>query len=195
MPIISNVYAETQVNIFTEKKIYSYGDFLTFTIEVSEVTGEIGILHIIDEAGKRSSAIPIEISELNTVIPSPFPFESPVYPLGKYILEVQYAGITSIAEFELVDSGNIVIPLWIREFAKFWYNGAITDTEYATGIEFLIKEGIIVVPQSETEQNSDDIKIPTWVKISTGWWIDREVSDREYAQSLEYLIKVGIIQV
>jgi len=189
-----NVNALSSIDIYTEKQVYSYGDTLTFTIEVSEVTGEDAILHIIDESGKRSSAIPIAIKDLKTVIPSPYPFEAEVYPLGKYTLQIEYSGNTDSVEFELNDSGKIVIPVWIREFSKYWYNDEISDQEFANAIEFLIKEGIIVVPQSQS-QTADEVKIPEWIKSSTGWWIDRMISDSEYAASIEYLIKVGIIVV
>ncbi len=191
----SVVYATPAVSIYTEKEIYSYGDFLTFTIEVSEITGESAILYIIDESGKKSSAIPIPITELKTEGPSPFPFESNVYPLGMYTLEIQYSGNSSMTEFELIDSGNIVIPLWIREFAKYWYNGAITDVEFSNGIGFLIKEGIIIVPETQNKETSDEVKIPEWVKATTGWWIDRQISDMEFAKGIEFLIEKGIIIV
>ena len=192
---MSVVYATPTVSIYTEKEIYSYGDFLSFTIQVSEITGEPAILYIIDESGKKSSAIPIPITELETEVPSPFPFESNVYPLGMYTLEIQYSGSSSVTEFELIDSGNIVIPLWIRELAKYWYNGAITDVEFSNGIGFLIKEGIIVVPETQNQKTSDEVKIPEWFKASTGWWIDRQISDVEFAQGIEFLIKEGIIVV
>jgi len=191
----SVVYATPTVSIYTEKEIYSYGDFLSFTIQVSEITGEPAILYIIDEAGKKSSAIPIPVIELKTKVPSPFPFESNVYPLGMYTLEIQYSGSSSMTEFELIDSGNIVIPLWIRELAKYWYNGAITDMEFSNGIGFLIKEGIIVIPETQNQKTSDEVKIPEWVKDSTGWWIDRQISDVEFAKGIEFLIKEGIIVV
>jgi len=191
----SVVYATPTVSIHTEKEIYSYGDFLSFTIQVSEITGEPAILYIIDEAGKKSSAIPIPVIELKTKVPSPFPFESNVYPLGMYTLEIQYSGSSSMTEFELIDSGNIVIPLWIRELAKYWYNGAITDMEFSNGIGFLIKEGIIVIPETQNQKTSDEVKIPEWVKDSTGWWIDRQISDVEFAKGIEFLIKEGIIVV
>lgn len=190
---IPYVHAIQSISIQTEKELYSYGDTLSFTIEVSEITGEDAILHIVDEVGKRSSAIPISITDLKTVIPSPFPFEAAVYPQGKYTLEIEYSGNSDTAKFELKDSGNIVIPLWIREVSKYWYNNEISDLEFADGIEFLIKEGIIIVPQSESQTPGNEVKIPNWVKTSTGWWIDRIISDNEYAASLEYLIKAGII--
>ncbi len=191
----SVVYATPTVSIHTEKEIYSYGDFLSFTFEVSEITGEPAILYIIDESGKKSSAIPIPVTELKTKVPSPFPFESNVYPLGMYTLEIQYSGSSSMTEFELIDSGNIVIPLWIKELAKYWYNGAITDVEFSNGIGFLIKEGIIVVSETQNQKTSDEVKIPEWVKDSTGWWIDRQISDVEFAKGIEFLIKEGIIVV
>ena len=58
------------ISIEVEKEIYNYGDFLVFIVEVSEVTGDFAILHIIDENGKSSSAIPIQITESRMVIPS-----------------------------------------------------------------------------------------------------------------------------
>lgn len=189
------VYGQSTINIYTEKEIYSYGDFLTFTIDVSEITDEFAILHIIDDAGKKSSAIPIKITGLQTVVPSPFPFEAEVYPLGMYVLEVEYSGSKSTTEFELIDSGNVVIPSWVREFAKYWYNGAISDQEFANAIEFLIKEEIIVVPNFESQTSIGKTVIPKWIKASTGWWIDRIISDNEYASALEYLIKAGIVVV
>lgn len=192
---IPNVNAVSSVNIYTEKEVYSYGETLTFTIEVSEITGEFAILHIIDESGEKSSAIPISITELKTVIPSPYPFEVTVYPQGKYTLEIEYSGNSDTVEFELIDSGNIVIPLWIREISKYWYNDVISDIEFADGIEFLIKEGIIIVQQTESHSTTTEVTIPNWVKKSTGWWIDGIISDREYAAALEYLIKAGIIVV
>ncbi len=189
------VYAAPSVSINTEKELYSYGDFLSFTIHVSEITGESAILHIIDESGIKSSAIPIPITELKTEVPSPFPFESNVYPQGWYTLEIQYSGSSSITEFELIDSGNIVIPLWIKELAKYWYNGAISNKEFAQGIGFLIKEGIIVVPETQNQKTTDEVKIPEWFKASTWWWIDKQISDIEFAQGIGFLIKEGIIVV
>ncbi len=58
------VYAEPSVNIIMEKTTYSYCEKLFYIIEVSEITGESAIIHIRDEAGKGSSAIPIPITNL-----------------------------------------------------------------------------------------------------------------------------------
>ena len=190
---IPNTYANPTISIQTDKEIYSYGDFLSFTIQVSELTGESAILHIIDQLGQSSSAISIPITQLNTVVPSPYPFESAVYPQGMYTLNIEYSGSSDSAEFELIDSGKIMIPYWVRDFSKYWYNDEISDKEFAKGIEFLVKENIIVVSQSTSQGLVNEVKIPNWIKTSTGWWIEEKISDMEFVKSIEYLIKVGII--
>ncbi|MGI0064572.1 MAG: hypothetical protein ACREAL_06845 [Nitrosopumilaceae archaeon] len=190
---ISNVYAAPIVKIDTDKNTYSYGDFLSFTVQVSEITGELATLHIIDESGKSSSAIPISITESKTVVPSPYPFELTVYPQGRYILNIEYSGSSDSAEFELIDSGKIMIPFWVRDFSKYWYNDEISDNEFAKAIEFLVKENIIVVPQSTSQGTGEEVKIPNWIKTNTGWWVQGKISDMEFAKSIEYLIKIGII--
>jgi len=189
MSSTSVVYATPTVSIYTEKEIYSYGDFLTFTIEVSEITEDVAILHIIDELGKSSSDIPIQITELKTVVPSPFPFESEVYPLGTYTLEIQYSDSTDTTEFELIDSGKFLLPMGTKQVAVAWIEGDISDTFF---IKFLIEQNPTLF---STEQNSEpeNVKIPHWVKAPTAWWIDKKISDKEFATAFEYLIKVGII--
>ena len=37
------------------------------------------------------------------------------------------------------------VPDWIRNNAKWWAEGQITEDDFVTGIEFLVKQGIIKV--------------------------------------------------
>ena len=189
---IVEVLASPTVMIYPDRTTYSYGDYLSITIEVSEVIDETAILHISDEFGKGSSAIPIPISEQKTEITFPFPFESSIYPEGKYFLEIQYAGITNSTEYNLVDSGKIVIPYLVKDLLGYWYIGKFSDNEYADGIGILIEDGIIVVPEAENQEESE-VKIPDWIKTNTKWWLEGKISDAEYAQGIEYLIKAGVI--
>ena len=50
------------LEIIMEKTTYSYCEKLFYTIKVSEVTGNPAIIHIRDETGKGSSAIPFPIT-------------------------------------------------------------------------------------------------------------------------------------
>ena len=41
------------------------------------------------------------------------------------------------------DTTELNIPEWIKNNAVWWAEGQIDDNSFATGIEFMIKEGII----------------------------------------------------
>ncbi len=38
------------------------------------------------------------------------------------------------------------IPDWIKNNAGWWAEGAIDDDSFVQGIQFLIKEGILIIP-------------------------------------------------
>lgn len=192
---IPNSFATSTVTIQMDKTVYSYGEKLFYVIEVSEVTGEVATIFIRDSEGNRSSGIPVAISELKTPVPSVYPFEKEVYPLGKYFIDVEYSGASDSIEFELIDAGNIVIPFWIKQVTAFWVSDQISDETFADAIEFLIENEIIIVPQTETESTPNSTQIPRWIKTNAVWWLQEKISDTDFALGIQYLIKIGIIVV
>ena len=190
LPTIS---AESSVTIVMEKTTYSYCERLFYIIEVSEVTGEYAIIHIRDESGKGSSAIPIEIANLKNPIPSPFAFEKEVFPLGKYFVDVEYADSKFTAEFNLVDSDNICIPEAIKQFMIEWLNGKMPDGYLMDAFQRHVDDKLIHIPFEINEKNILDIDIPDWVKNVAYWWIQGGVSDKEFTQMINYLINKNII--
>lgn len=89
---------------------------------------------------------------------------------------------------------EFVLPEWIKNNANWWSTDQITADEFALGIEFMIKEGIIKVPQTEVLQESAN-EIPDWVKKNAGWWSEDLISDQEFVNGLQFLISNGIISV
>ena len=86
------------------------------------------------------------------------------------------------------------IPNWVKNNAGWWAEGQIPDSAFVQGIQFLIKEGIIVVPATENETH-DGSNIPEWIKTNAGWWAEGQIDDRTFANGIEFLINVGIIVV
>lgn len=195
LSFLPNAFAEPTISIVMDKTTYSYCEKLFYTIKVSEVTGQPAIIHLRDETGKGSSAIPINISDFENPVPSLVPFEAEVFPLGKYFIDVEYSGSKYTAEFELIDSGNVCIPAWIKQLAYYWVTDQISDSSFKDGIEFLIEKEIIIIPKTEVNSSSKEITIPSWVKLNAGWWIEEKISDDDFAKALQYLIKVGIIVI
>ena len=55
------------------------------------------------------------------------------------------------------DSG---IPAWIKNNAGWWADGQIDDSSFLQGIQYLIKEGIMVIPSTETSDLHSPKKFP-----------------------------------
>jgi len=86
------------------------------------------------------------------------------------------------------------IPEWVKNNAGWWASGQIPDSAFIDGIEFLIKEEIIVVPVADT-QSENESNIPEWIKTNAGWWASGQIDDKTFATGIEFLIKIGLIVV
>ena len=88
------------------------------------------------------------------------------------------------------------VPNWIKNNAGWWADGLIDDSAFLQGIQYLIKEGIMVIPPTETTDTSQsDQQVPAWIKNTAGWWADDKISEIEFVNGLQYLIKVGIMVI
>ncbi|MEX2348880.1 MAG: 6-bladed beta-propeller, partial [Nitrosopumilaceae archaeon] len=90
---------------------------------------------------------------------------------------------------------EVVIPEWVRNTAKWWAQGAILDSDFVTGIQYMINQKIINIPRDESVKTGSDVTIPSWIKINAGWWSDKKISDKDFAAGIQYLISRGIIKI
>jgi hypothetical protein len=90
-----------------------------------------------------------------------------------------------------------IIPDWIKTHAEWWANGQISDRTYLLGIEYLVKEGVIITEQTGDSDftSPGSPKIPKWIKANAEWWSNGQISDIAYVSGIQHLIKVGIIKV
>jgi TusA-related sulfurtransferase len=87
------------------------------------------------------------------------------------------------------------IPSWIKNNAGWWADNTIDDDSFIQGIQFLIKEGIIKIPNTTQSSESTSSEIPSWIKNNAGWWADNTIDDDSFIQGIQFLIKEGILQV
>ena len=74
-------------------------------------------------------------------------------PLADKVVELGKQGLSQVTydgeilwDYEAsADTGNLEIPQWIRDNAKWWSEGLITDQDYINGLQFLIQKGVIKV--------------------------------------------------
>jgi hypothetical protein len=191
--VSSAVFAEPQMTATIEKTTYTYCEKLAYTIEVSEVTGDLAIIHIRDETDKKSRPIQIPIEKLSNPIPSAYPFQKDIFPSGKYFIDIEYSGATTTLEFDLIDSDNLCISQAMKPLIIRWVNGEFTDGMLISGFQNLVDSKLLDIPYEITEKNIDKIKIPQWVKSVGNGWIMGMISDQMFAKNLQYLIDQKII--
>ena len=86
------------------------------------------------------------------------------------------------------------IPNWIKNNAKWWSQGQIDDSEFVKGIQYMIQNGIMKIPQTQSGSSSSQ-QIPSWIKNNAGWWANGKISDDEFVRGIQYLISTGTIQI
>ena len=105
-------------------------------------------------------------------------------------------------------TSQTTIPDWIRNNAKWWSEGAIGDSDFTSGIQFMIKENIMIIPDLPEEVTQMELKdekramgmereqnVPDWVRNNAGWWADGLISDQDFVSGIKYLVEQGIIRV
>jgi len=186
------------VEISTSKIDYTHGDYLSYQITVSEITDNLAEVYLIIENNDVNTPLLTDIiirSEI-TEITAPYPFDQAIWDYGEYTLEVRYGDEVAKTDFNIIDTGKIAIPYWIRDLAKMWIvDEFVTDKDFARAIEYLIQNEIIKIPLYDITQGEKQVIIPNWVKQNAAWWVDEKISDTEFALSLQYLVKVRIISI
>jgi len=87
------------------------------------------------------------------------------------------------------------IPKWIKNNAAWWSEQQISDSDFVSGIEYLIKNEIINVPGVEVGTGSATTEIPDWIKNNAGWWADSLITDGDFTEAMQWLIGNGVIQI
>ena len=111
------------------------------------------------------------------------------------LLSVLVVSLVGILMAPVVSSQQATIPAWIKNNAGWWADGQIPDSAFLQGIQFLIKEGIMVIPATETSGSSGSQEVPAWIKNNAEWWAKGQIDDNAFVSGIQYLVKVGIIKV
>ena len=96
---------------------------------------------------------------------------------------------------EAEQSESPSIPAWIKNSAGWWAQDIVGDDEFINSIQFLIKEKIITVAETQENQGKSSQGIPAWIKGNAGWWADGLISDEDFMQGIQHLIENNIIVI
>jgi len=94
------------------------------------------------------------------------------------------------------------IPGWIKTVASWWAIGDISESEFLTGIEYLINNNILrlsfipcsIITEDQNVSSSAGL-VPNWVKNNAKWWSEGLIGDIDFINGLNYLIGEQIIKI
>jgi len=131
----------------------------------------------------------------------PDPDKAPQYYITRYKTDTefkdwfdsQFKGKTIYLVLQVVPP--VQIPSWVKENASWWSTEKIDDATFIQGIEFMIKQKIIVIRNLPTSQALTDESIPEWVRKNASWWSSGKITEDDFVNAIEYLVQHGIIRV
>ncbi len=113
---------------------------------------------------------------------------------GDSFIEIIGTDILEEDLVEIISETEIEIPEWVKNNAAWWADDLIGDSDFVSGIQYLITEGIMNIPSTQSGSSSSE-NIPNWVKNNAAWWADDLIGDSDFVSGIQYLITEGIMKV
>ena len=191
----------THLTIFSNEEFYKIGD--TVKVQGTALSNISNIsFKVVDPNGDLVKMFQADISD-NKTFQTSFKIEKQFFPLaGGYEIiawqsresqDMDSIPITiGIKGVETIKKAGV--PNWIKSNAEWWAEGAIDDSAFTQGIQFLIKEKIMNV-ESKSQSSAESKEIPSWIKNNAKWWADGSIDEGSFLAGIEYLVKEGIVKV
>ena len=204
---LSNITENGQyrINLSSQPQNVQSGSWTTFMVDITDVflvdrpvsvNYDLSITYgekTIFQKNSTSTGLKTEYDMIEFLVPDDI--------TGPIILQFENLDGNDLANVILpvivnrISVDEVTIPNWIKNNAGWWATDQIDDSAFLQGIQYLIKEGIIVIPPAETSESPESQQVPTWIKNNAGWWADGQIDDNSFVSGIQYLIKVGIIIV
>lgn len=131
----------------------------------------------------------------------PDPDKSPQYYIARYKTDSEYkkwfdSQFPGETIYEILQvPPPVQIPIWLKNNANWWASEQIDDATFISGIEFMIKEKIIIIHNLKKTEDSSENSIPQWVRNNAAWWSTGKITEDDFVNAIQYLVEHGIIRV
>ena len=131
----------------------------------------------------------------------PDPDKSPQYYITRYNTDSEYKKWFDSQFHEttiyviLQVPPPVQIPSWLQTNADLWASEKIDDATFISGIEFMIKEKIIVIHNLKKTGDLSENSVPKWVRNNAAWWSAGKITEDDFVNAIQYLVEHGIIRV
>lgn len=173
---------------FSEKLTQKYLDRIDRTVEQNN-------LQLLQSKELVTDDSESDISPTDTPRVEPSLLESEELRALQVIDEITGRGVLMNSNGEIHswdDNQTIFVPDWVKNNAKQWSEGLVSDEQFSKGLEFLLNENIL---NKNPNSKFDGYDFPTWLKQYAGFYGDGKISDTEFLDTISYLIESNIISI
>ena len=89
---------------------------------------------------------------------------------------------------------NGEVPIWVKNTVSWWGIEKITDDDFLSILEYLIKNDIIKIPKESSFENTKELKMLSWVKGNLNAWSQGEIPNEEFFKNMNWLIENKFIK-
>ena len=112
------------------------------------------------------------------------------------IIAIAFVLITGISITTISAQSSDGIPSWIKNTALWWGQDQISDDDFLGAMQFLIKEGILVIPSEEIEiQEEETASLQYWKDQSVSWDYKDILRNSDNMASINNQFKNGLKKV
>ena len=73
--------------------------------------------------------------------------------------------------------------------------GNISDQKFTDSMQYMIKKEIVMVPESEKFENTNELKMISFVRNNFSQWSQNEIPDNEFYKNMNWLIENKFIKI
>ena len=149
-----------------------------------------------DSTKEDFSVAPKRTGEFTTRIILESDWITGTYEVSATYDERELGKVSFIVNNLVSNESEIKIPEWVRTNARWWATNQIADNDFVKGLEYLITQEILLVPQTtQDDSETESQQIPTWLRKNAAWWSEGAISNDEFVKGIQYLIQKNIVKI
>jgi len=109
-------------------------------------------------------------------------------------INIKYRYVPTEKPASTAVKNNGEVPIWVKNTVSWWGIEKITDDDFLSILEYLIKNDIIKIPKESSFENTKELKMLSWVKGNLNAWSQGEIPNEEFFKNMNWLIENKFIK-
>jgi len=109
-------------------------------------------------------------------------------------INIKYRYVPTEKPASTAVKNNGEVPIWVKNTVSWWGIEKITDDDFLSILEYLIKNDIIKIPKESSFENTKELKMLSGVKGNLNAWSQGEIPNEEFFKNMNWLIENKFIK-